>query len=85
MIVDFVENGFDFEFTAENITFSTDSSSNDMMCLHVDILDDFLFELNETITLGLRHISPNIEGITVTQTFTTVIIVDNEGKYQHRL
>ena len=74
--------GFDYlsAFSAE--TFPSGSNSNDTRCLSISILEDGALEANQTFTVTLATLDPNV---ILGNSVTTVTIVDNFGENKDNL
>ena len=59
------------------LTFPADSTSGDMQCIVVTILDDEIMERAETFTVTLTTSDPDV---TVGDNQTIVTIIDDNGK-----
>lgn len=62
-----------------NLTFPANSSSGDMECLNVTIIEDTLLEGDETFTVSLELLTIG-KGVQLGNSVVVVSIVDNEGK-----
>lgn len=68
--------GSDYTSTSINLVFLVGSPADAMQCVNVTIVDDDMFEGEETFAVVLTVITSRVmEGITV----TTVTITDDEG------
>ena len=69
--------GSDYEQISAPLTFPTGSVAGDMQCVNISIVDDFLFEGDETFTVSLTVTTP---GVMEGNTSTTVTIRDDDRK-----
>lgn len=65
------------------IIFPAGAGGGPLECSMVEIRDDFILELNETITILLTLVSPTDACVNITQNTTIITIVDDEGKEKH--
>ena len=65
-----------------DITIPADSAGE--LCANISILEDTLFEGNETFTVTLVVTNPS-SGVTLNNNMTEIAITDNDGRYYTRL
>ena len=76
-IVVSADSGSDYEQVSAPLTFPTGSVAGDMQCVNISIVDDVVFEGDETFTVTLTVTTP---GVMEGNTLTIVTIRDDDRK-----
>ena len=70
----------DFVPVANALTFGPVATTGSVMCLNVSLVDNDLFESQETFTVILTSSSPFVT-VTSAMNTSTVTVLDDEGNY----
>ena len=70
-------DGSDYTSIIEDAPFPAGSTSGDMQCVNISIIDDFAYEKNESFSV---HISSE-EEVYVPDPYVGVVIADDEGEW----
>ena len=67
----------DYDSLSSAVIFASGSNDRDSECVNVTITEDSVFETNETFTLTLTTLDPNVM---LGNNVTTITVVDTDGE-----